>query len=179
MDKKWMILIGFFSAVTLISSIISTSIILLNDDIRTEVNSNKVLATKNTYKSTSVIYDENNNLKISAIEPGYNLEQKFRISNNNSKTIKYKIVWQNVTSNWNLDNANPAEFTYSLNCSNGEKVTSKQMPLENETIIDNLELQTNKVNECSITINFANTGQDQSYNLDRSFVGTYKVIVTE
>ena len=62
MDKKWMILIGFFSAFTLISSIVSTSIIFMNDETRTEVNSNKVLPNKNIYKSTSIVYDESNNL---------------------------------------------------------------------------------------------------------------------
>ena len=179
MDKKWMILIGFFSAFTLISSIVSTSIVFMNDETRTEVNSNKVLPDKNIYKNTSIVYDENNHLNISSIDPGYSLEQKFRISNNNSNQIKYSIEWQNVTSTWNEPDARPAEFTYTLNCSNGEKVISKQMPLSNEVILDDLELTTNKTNECIITFSFVNTEQDQSYNLNKSFIGTYKVIVKE
>lgn len=151
----------------------------MNDEIRTEANSSKVLANKNIYKRTSIIYDTNNNLKISSINPGYNLEKKFSITNNNSNTIKYLIEWENVTSTWSSGNGIPAEFVYTLNCSNGEKVTSKQMPLNNEIIIDDLELQTNKTNECSIKISFINTGQDQSYNLNKTFTGTYKVVVKE
>ena len=68
----------------------------MNDEIRTEANSSKVLASKNIYKRTSIIYDTNNNLKISSINPGYNLEKKFSITNNNSNTIKYLIEWENV-----------------------------------------------------------------------------------
>lgn len=175
MDKKWMILICCFSVLTLISSIISSSIVFMNDEIRTEANSNKVLANKNIYKSTSINYYANNSLRLSAINPGYHLEQKFNIINNNSNTIKYVIEWENVTSNW--DGAN--EFVYSISCDNGEKVVDKQMPITNEVILDNLELEANKTNECSITINFKNTGQNQMYNFDNAFTGTYKVIIKE
>ncbi len=179
MDKKWTILICVFSVLTFISSVIGSSIIFMNDEIRTEANSNKVLANKNIYKSTSIVYEANNNLRLNSLNPGYNLEQKFSITNNNSNTIKYIIEWQNISSNWNSGNGMPEEFNYSVNCSNGEKVENKQMPLNNEVILDNLELETNKTNECTIKINFINTGQDQSYNLNKTFTGTYKVIIKE
>ena len=169
MDKKWTILICVFSVLTFISSVIGSSIIFMNDEIRTEANSNKVLANKNIYKSTSIVYEANNNLRLNSLNPGYNLEQKFSITNNNSNTIKYIIEWQNISSNWNSGNGMPEEFNYSVNCSNGEKVENKQMPLNNEVILDNLELETNKTNECTIKINFINTGQDQSYNLNKTF----------
>lgn len=179
MDKKWTILICVFSVLTFISSVIGSSIIFMNDEIRTEANSNKVLANKNIYKSTSIVYEANNNLRLNSLNPGYNLEQKFSITNNNSNTIKYIIEWQNISSDWNSGNGMPEEFSYSVNCSNGEKVENKQMPLNNEVILDNLELETNKTNECTIKINFINTGQDQSYNLNKTFTGTYKVIIKE
>lgn len=177
MDKKWMILIGVFSVLTLISSVISASIVFMNDEVRTEVNSKKVLGNANIYKSTSIVYESDNVLRLSSLNPGYHIEQKFSITNNNSNTIKYVIEWQNVTSTWNSDNALPKEFVYSLSCSNGEKIVDKQMPLNNEIILDDLELLTNKTNECVISISFVNTGQDQSYSLNKSFGGTYKVVV--
>ena len=156
MDKKWTILICVFSVLTFISSVIGSSILFMNDEIRTEANSNKVLANKNIYKSTSIVYEANNNLRLNSLNPGYNLEQKFSITNNNSNTIKYIIEWQNISSDWNSGNGMPEEFS-----------------------LDNLELETNKTNECTIKINFINTGQDQSYNLNKTFTGTYKVIIKE
>ena len=55
------------------------------------------------------------------------------------------------------------------------------MPTQNDdlSIIDNLELKTNKSNTCTINIQFKYTGLDQSYNFNKTFKGTYKVIVNE
>ena len=185
MDKKLVILVCFFSVLTLISSIICSSLVYLNETARTEANGNTVLATNNIYKSTSINYNQNNTLSFSSINPGYSITQSFNIINNNSNTIKYNIEWSNVVSTWNSSadgqTAHPEEFTYSLSCSNGEKVDSKQMPINNDNniILENLELKTNKSNDCTITVTFKNTGMDQSYNYNKSFRGTYKVVIKE
>lgn len=185
MDKKLVILICFFSVLTLISSIICSSLVYLNETARTEANGNAVLAVNNTYKKASINYNQNNTLNLSGLQPGYSVTQNFNIVNNNSNTIKYNIEWTNVVSTWNNANdgqtAHPEEFTYSLTCTNGEKVESKQMPISNDNniILENLELKTNKTNECTITVVFKNTGLDQSYNYYKSFRGTYKVVVKE
>ncbi len=185
MDKKWMILTCFFSIATLIASIISSCIVFFNEESRTKLNSDTVLAQNNIYKNTSINYENSNSIKLSSLTPGYTLEQKFYIINNNSNTIYYKIEWTNVTSTWN-DNTNgfaphPEEFVYSLSCTNGEKIENKQMPINNDDniIIDNLELKTNKINECTIKINFLQTNYDQTYNLNKQFGGTYKVTIKE
>lgn len=185
MDKKWMILTCFFSMLTFISSVICSCLVFYNEKARTEVNSNKVLATNNTYKSTNIIYYQNNLLNLSELTPGYNLEQSFSIINNNSNTTYYDIIWSNVTSTWNVASngfsSHPEEFIYSLICSNGEKIESKQMPIDNNdnVILENLELKTNKSNDCTIKVSFINNGLDQSYNLNKSFSGTYKIVVRE
>ena len=66
-------------------------------------------------------------------------------------------------------------------CSNGEAVKQTTMPTKKETtiILADLELKTNKTNDCSLRVEFINTGQDQSYNNNKSFRGTYKIVVTE
>lgn len=185
MDKKWMILTCFFSVLTFISSVICSCLVFYNEKARTEVNSNKVLATNNTYKSTTISYYQNNLLSLSELTPGYNLEQSFSIVNDNSNTIFYDIIWSNVTSTWNISTNNipphPEEFIYSLVCSNGEKIEHKQMPIDNNdnVILENLELKTNKANDCTIKISFINTNLEQSYNLNKSFSGTYKIVVRE
>ncbi len=178
-----MILITVFSVLTLISSIVCSSLVFYNEKARTEANSNKVLASNNIYKNSTIIYHQNNTLNISSPEPGYSTEQTFSITNNNSNTLKYKLVWENITSTWssNVNNtSHPEEFIYNITCSNGENA-SKTMPVNNEDpiILDNLELKTNKSNECSIKISFINNGQDQSYNLNKSFSGTYKLIIED
>lgn len=185
MDKKLVILVSLFSVLTLISSIISSSLIFYNEQARTEANSEKVLASENIYKSTSINYNANNTLSLSGIYPGYTLEQTFSITNNNSNTIIYNIEWTNVVSTWNtsLDGQapHPEEFLYSINCSSGEKKENIKMPIDNENgiILENLELKTNKSNDCTIKVHFTNTGQDQSYNYNKSFKGTYKVVIKE
>ena len=155
MDKKWVILLCFFSVLTFISSVVSSFFVFMNDEVRTEANSHKVLANKNIYKRTAINYDENNSLNIAVINLGYNKEYKFNITNNNSNAI-----------------------TYSLNCSNGEKVENKDMPLTNEVIVDNLELATNKTNECTLKINVSNIA-NQLNVANGSFTGTYKVVIKE
>ena len=186
MYKKWMILVCSFSAITMIFSIICSGLIYYSETIRTELNSNRILANKNIYKKTSIIYEQNNSIKLSSISPGYSLTQNFSITNNNSNTIKYNIVWDNITSTWDISSdgitpAKPEEFVYSLSCTNGEKIENKTMPINNDKpiILENLELKTNQVNSCSINITFISKGIDQSYNLNKSFGGTYKVIIKE
>ena len=186
MGKKWMILLCSFSVLTLISSVLCTSLVYFSEQARTDINSKEVVAANNIYKSLSINYDENNTLTLTDLNPGEKITKTFSITNNNSNTINYSIVWNNVSSTWNTGNnyqtAHPEEFIYSLTCSNGEKIENKQMPLaddEDKTIIKNLELKTNKTNDCSITINFVSIDGDQSYNFNKSFGGTYKVIVEE
>lgn len=184
MEKKWMILICFFSMLTLISSIICSSLVFYNEKARTDANSSKVLKSNNIYKNASIIYNQNNTLNLSSLNPGYTLEQTFLITNNNSNTMKYNLEWTDVVSTWyysDSNNAHPEEFAYSLACTNGERVNNKQMPDKEKDLIilENLELKTNKSNECTITIKFANTGKDQSYNANKSFKGTYKAVIKE
>ena len=182
MDRKWMILLVFFSVATLTSSIICSSLVYHSENNKTEATSNQVLASNNTYKSTSITYYQDNHLKLAGLNPGYNASQKFTITNNNSNTIKYNIEWDNVSSTWNTltegyTETHPEEFVYSISCSNGEKIENKKMPITESDyhILDNLELKTNKSNDCTITISFLNKNMDQSYNLNKSFGGTYKV----
>lgn len=178
-----MLLTCFFSMLTLISSIICSSLVFYNEKARTDVNSNKVLKANNIYKNTSIIYDQNNTLNLSSPAPGYTLEQTFSITNNNSNTIKYDINWSNVTTTWNYSESgvsHPEEFIYSIACTDGQRKSNAEMPTaDTEIILENLELKTNKTNECTLIIKFTNTGSDQSYNLNKSFRGTYKVNIKE
>lgn len=185
MDKKWMILTCFFSVVTLIASIASSCLVFFNEESRTKLHSDTIIAENKIYKNVSIVYENSNVIKLSNISPGYNITQKFNITNNNSNTINYRIEWSNVTSTWNNENSittpHPEEFVYSVSCTNGEKIENKTMPYNNENnvILDNLELKTNKSNECTLTIKFIQNGTDQSYNLNKLFGGTYKVVVKD
>lgn len=180
-----MILTSFFSVLTLISSIICSCLVFYNEKARTDVNSNKVLATNNTYISTLVTYNQNNKLNLASLSPGYTLEQTFSITNNNSNTISYNLEWENVISTWNQSEnsvtPHPEEFIYSIICTNGEKIENQTMPTDNKTniILENLELKTNKTNACSIKISYLDKGTDQYYNNNKSFSGVYKVVVKE
>ena len=142
------------------------------------------LADNNIYKSTSIIYEQNNTINLSSLNPGDTRSYSFDITNNNSDSIKYSIKWEDVTSTWYTSNTNsshPEEFVYSLVCSDGSKVENQTMPntKEEKVIIKNLELKTNKVNTCKLTITFLNKNIDQTYNLNKIFGGTFKVIVEE
>ena len=182
MDKKLTILVCFFSVITLISSLTTSALIFFNEQARTEANSNKVLATNNIYKSTSIVYHQNNTLNLSGLTPGFKLTQTFSISNNNSNTTKYKIEWSDITTTWyDIENdiSHPEEFVYSISCSNGETLKQTTMPKNNSIILKGLELKTNKTNECNLTVEFISTGLDQTYNSNKSFRGTYRIIVED
>ena len=134
-----MILICFFSVLTFISSIICSCLVFYNEKARTEVNSSKVLATSNTYKSTTILYNQNNYLNLSGLNPGDVIEQSFSVTNNNSNTVLYNLEWDNVTTTWNYSNdgssSHPEELTYSLSCSNGEKIENRSMPVSYTNIL--------------------------------------------
>jgi len=175
MDRKWMIVTCFFSIVTFISSIICSSLIFYNEKNRTEINSEKVLATNTIYKNSTIIYDENNSIDFSNVSPGYTTTKKFSITNNNSNVIKYKIYWSDVVSTFE-----PDKLTYSLSCSNGEKTSGKSIPTEEEDyiIVDNAELKTNSTNNCSITISYTNNDEYLA-DQNRSFGGKYQIEIIE
>ena len=177
MAKKWMIILCLFSVLTFICSLISSITIIVNENARTELNSKEVLASSNIYKSTSITYNQSNELNLINLVPGQQITQTFTITNNFSNSTIYSIKWYNVVSNWN--EPHPEELVYSLSCTNGEQLQETVMPTTNDnlTILENLELKTNKSNTCTITITFKSTGLDQSYNFNKSFKGTYKVIV--
>ena len=179
-----MILACFFSLLTFISSVICTSLIFYNEKNRTEINSEKVIASRSIYKTSSIVYNQGNSISFSNVSPGYTLKKTFSITNNNSNTIKYKLEWENVVSNWGTEidgEAHPEELIYSLTCTNGEKLLNQQVPTDNKNnlIIDNIEVKTNNTNNCTITINFKNLDTGQEYNLNRSFGGKIKVSVVE
>ena len=175
MDRKWMIVTCFFSIVTFISSIICSSLIFYNEKNRTEINSEKVLATNTIYKNSTIIYDENNSIDFSNVSPGYTTTKKFSITNNNSNVIKYKIYWSDVVSTFE-----PDKLIYSLSCSNGEKTSGKSIPTEEEDyiIVDNAELKTNSTNNCSITISYTNNDEYLA-DQNRSFGGKYQIEIIE
>ena len=183
MAKKWMIVLCFFSVLTFICSLISSVTIIINENARTELNSTEVLASNNTYKVASVNYETSNELNLVNLEPGFQKVNTFTITNNHSNSVFYSIKWYNVVSNWNQPSPgaipHPEELIYTLSCTNGEQVIDKTMPIDSDdlTIYENMELKTNKSNTCTITIKFKSTGLDQSYNLNKSFKGTYKVII--
>lgn len=185
MDKKMVLLTCFLSILTLIFSVICSSFIYFNDKRQTDSNGTKVLASNNIYKKISIVYNEDNNINVSNLIPGASIEKKFSITNENSNSIKYNIEWFNISSTWNKSLNNfksiPEEFVYSISCTDGEKIENKTMPFNNEKniILENLELKTNKTNECIINIKFLNKEEDQSYNYNKEFKGTYKVVITK
>jgi len=175
-----MILTCFFSMLTLISSIICSCLVFYNEKSRTEINSKEVLANNDVYKSSTIIYNQDNTLYLTGLEPGFSMQQSFSITNNNSDAISYSINWDNVESTWGNNNK-PEEFVYSLVCSNGEEVKDKTMPIafKDYSIVEKSTLKTNQTNNCTITITFINTYEDQFYNMNNTFGGTYKVVIND
>ena len=185
MGKKWMILICSFSMLTFISSVICIALIYFGEESKTNINSNSILANNNTYKSSNITYYQPNTLALNNLNPGDKIIRTFSITNNNSNTIIYDIRWENISSTWNQNydsnNIHQEEFVYSVECTNGEKIFQKEMPFNNSDniIFSNLELKTNKTNLCTLTIEFIKKEQDQSYNFNKNFGGTYKILIKE
>ena len=96
MGKNSMILILSFSVLTFITSLICTLVIINNENARTEMNSNKVIAKKNTYISSYITYKESNTFTINNLRPGDTIYKNFVITNNSSKETKYNVYWENI-----------------------------------------------------------------------------------
>lgn len=185
MEKKWLLVLSIFSVLTFIFSAISCTLIFYSEKTHTKINGDSVVASNNIYKSTSIVYNGSNTINLSGLNPGDIRVYTFEINNNNSNTIKYDIKWEDVNSNWDDTNEgftekHPEELIYSLSCTDGKRIDNKQMPSANsEIILENSELKTNATNTCTLSIGFVKKDLDQSYNLNKSFGGTYKVIVKE
>lgn len=183
MGKKWSILLCIFSMLTFISSITYNVFLISNDKNRTELNSNSVLASNNTYNKVYINYEYDNHFNLTNLLPTQSISKSFSITNNNTKEIMSSIIWENVKSNWGTNQydsslVHPEELVYELNCSDGTIIT-KQMPINNEDniILDNLKIKSNSINTCTIKVEFIQKETDQSYNYDKNFEGTYKVVI--
>ena len=68
---------------------------------------------------------------------------------------------------------------YSISCTDGSRIDNQRMPYtgEEKVILEHLELKTNSSNACTLNVTFLHKDTDQSYNLHKTFSGTYKVIV--
>ncbi len=181
MNKRLLILTCVFSVLTFISSLMCSLLVYFNERERTNINGQEVLASNNVYKSSSIIYNQNNQIKIENPTPGYSTTYSFSITNNNADLLKYNVEWDNVSSTWEVPNEtlipNPSEFTYYIECSNGTKVDKKKMPTNSDEyiIMKDLEVKAKDTISCSMKIEFVKKDIDQTYNLNKSFVGTYKI----
>lgn len=172
MDKRLAILISSFSILTFTISLISSILIVNSENARTEKNGSEILS-KEQSNRLLINFETNNELELINLTPGYNLSTNFTIINNSREKIRYNIKWIKVNSSFkNIDN--PESFIYSLNCSNGEKIEEKQMPLsiDEQSIYDNLEINPNEENKCSLFINFKN---NEAVINPQYFKGTIKV----
>lgn len=170
-----MIVACFFSILTFVSSIICSSLIFYNEKNRTEINSKEVLATNNIYKTSSIIYKQNNTINFANVNNGYSVTRNFSVTNIDSDSIKYKIVWENIVSTYDNDH-----LTYSLSCTNGEKITDAKIPTSEKeyTIIENIEVKTNNTNNCTITVNYKNESEAETGMVEeKSFGGKYQIII--
>ena len=99
MAKKWMVVLCVFSILTFLCSLVSAITIIVNENARTELNSTEVLSSNNTYKSTSITYDQPNELNLVNLMPGHTITNTFSITNEHSNTIKYSIKWYRCYTN--------------------------------------------------------------------------------
>lgn len=185
MNKKWLVTFVIFSVLTFIISSITCSLTFYSDKKHTKINSDRILVDNGIIKNSLITYYESNTISLNNISPGYTKTYKFDISNINSNEISYDIEWNNINSTWNIQNqdygSHPEEFVYSLSCLDGIYIDNTTMPFndKNSKIIENQKLKSNTTNECELTILFKNTGNDQSYNSNKSFTGEYKVNIKE
>ena len=136
-------------------------------------NINKVIASNKKIINVSVYYNQDNNVGLVNLMPGSVITREFIITNNNSDEINYHVTWNGVNSNWY--DVHPEELVYEVSCSNGEKLERTNMPKDSGIFMNNMKLGTNKTNTCLMTITFIDTPDGQEYNLNRTFMGIFKV----
>lgn len=126
-----------------------------------------------------VIAKLNGEIRSDKIIPGDIVSMSFTISNTNTRSMCYKLMFDNVSNTFvNKDN-----LTYTLSYVNGINetniISNTTFPTNNSLIADNLSIKANSTDTYKITINYLNTNSNTIADAGHTFSADIVGILSE
>ena len=126
-------------------------------------------------KNVEVNYVDTSNVALVNAYTGQKIVKTFYIENKSQGVAYYDIILENVIN----DFADKEDLIYSLKSDNGAIVYDKVMPSEDVIIASNIKIDVNEKHSYELTVNFLQTEDDQSDNMNKTFSSNINVIASK
>ena len=127
-----------------------------------------------------LIYTDTLAISDAAIQPGWSVTKTFTVENTTNEERYYKIVWKDLVNTF----VNTDDLTITITSTNGggnlEKtpIQSSSTP-GNYDIIPGVTIAGKTVQEYTVTFEYANTTEDQSADMGKTFSGSIEIQALE
>ena len=127
-----------------------------------------------------LIYTDTLAINDSSIQPGWSVTKTFTVENTTSEERYYKIVWKDLVNTF----VNTDDLTITITSTNGGGSLSKK-PIQssstpgNYDIIPGVTIAGKTVQEYTVTFEYANTDEDQSADMGKTFSGSIEIQALE
>ena len=144
---------------------------------RIEGNGAQIVITTDELK---LIYTDSLAINNESIEPGWSITKTFTVENTTNEEKYYKIVWKDLVNTF----VNTNDLTITITSTNGggnlEKtpIQSSSTP-GNYDIIPGVTIAGKTVQEYTVTFEYANTDEDQSADMGKTFSGSIEINLLE
>ena len=138
------------------------------------VGKNNILRTFN--KNMEITYTETSNVTLENAYTGDSVTKTFTVKNTGDTDVYYNVVLENVVN----DFAKPEELKYIIEEASGAAYRNDAaVPTSNTTILSDIKIKTGETHSYTLEIIFIDVGDDQSYNMNKTFSGKINVVPSE
>lgn len=135
-------------------------------------NSNPADAVINS-KELIVEYQDGPQINIQDALPGATFVKTFSVTNKGNDTATYSLYFIDVNNEFHYRN----DITYTLtSTNNGGSVNQATYPISDSSIIENISIPKNVVQEYTLTIHYLNREFDQTIDSGKKITGTISLI---
>ena len=137
------------------------------------VGKNNILRTFN--KNMEITYTETSNVTLENAYTGDSLTKTFTVKNTGNTDVYYNVVLENVVN----DFAKPEELQYTISETNDAAWRLGKTPTSDDTLLSDIKIKTGETHTYTLEITFIDVGNDQSYNMNKTFSGKINVVPSE
>lgn len=137
------------------------------------VGKNNILRTFN--KNMEITYTETSNVTLENAYTGDSVTKTFTVKNTGNTDVYYNVVLENVVNNF----AKPEELQYTISETNDAAWRLGKTPTSDDTLLSDIKIKTGETHTYTLEITFIDVGNDQSYNMNKTFSGKINVVPSE
>ena len=137
------------------------------------VGKNNTLNTFN--KNMEITYTETSNVTLENAYTGDSVTKTFTVKNTGNTDVYYNVVLENVVN----DFAKPEELQYTISETNDAAWRLGKTPTSDDTLLSDIKIKTGETHTYTLEITFIDVGNDQSYNMNKTFSGKINVVPSE